>query len=376
MTTPGSFDIMKSLSNLESTPSLEERDMPSPIKHTTLSEKKVKKPKNAKKAKKVEVENIKSKTATVENDLYTSISNAGKVNKNPVEPELKKKSKKNKTTRSVSSMSSLSDPSEAESSMDFGSAASSKTSDESNGFGEEDDESNYLERAMLVKKKRKEELLQEKIELLTRITRMSREGGSSVVRKWTLKDDVDDIRFECYRMTRESNSKKAIKRMQHILITIATIIEFTNSWVNPFYLKLDGFSKNLMLTSSDFSDDFEALHHKYSGRSSMGPEMSILFTFASSLVFHHAGNVMNAPAKKEEPVKAGGGMGPLGGLSSMMGMFGMNAKPAPAPNVPSSPRVTEVDSTTEMPKKRRSMKKPGSGGLGDIGVIPTMTVPN
>lgn len=165
--------------------------------------------------------------------------------------------------------------------------------------GEDDDvslssvSSTVVEDDHFMVQKRKQELMQEKIEMLTRISRLSHEGFTTT-KKWSTKDDIDDIRFECYRMTRESNTRKSLKSMQHILITLATVIEFANSVVNPFNLRLEGFSRNLMLTVSDYDDSLEQLHHKWSDRTSLGPEANILFTFVSSAIFHHAGNVMSS----------------------------------------------------------------------------------
>ena len=62
------------------------------------------------------------------------------------------------------------------------------------------------------KKKRKEELLHEKVEMLTRIANLSK-NGFTTTKQWDVKDDIDEIRYECYRMQRESNSKKSMKIM-------------------------------------------------------------------------------------------------------------------------------------------------------------------
>ena len=214
--------------------------------------------------------------------------------------------------------------------------------------------------------------------MLTRISKMSKEGFTTT-KKWTLKDDIDEIRFECYRMTRENNTRKAVKKMQHILISVATMIEFANGMVNPFNLKLQGFSQNMMLTVSDYDDSLEELHHKWSGRTSFGPEMTIMLTFISSAIFQHAGNVASTPAPKDsgrtrQRNSAGNDM------SSVLGMFSnMMPKPNPTesvstknttPSPESEPRAP--DPSTEVPRKRRTMKGPSSNGLE--GLIPSMTI--
>ena len=298
------------------------------------------------------------KNTEVTSELFGKIGNPDKMNTSPVPSPVhkfgkKKKNKRNKGS-SVDSMSSIS----------FGS--SSDNTNFSMSSGSIMSGSSYEEREKFTKQRREEEIMQEKIEMLTRISKMSKDG-CTVTRKWSLKDEIDDIRFECYRLTRETNSKKSIKKMQHILISIATMIEFANGIVNPFNLKLSGFSQNLMLTVSDYDDSMEELHHKWSGRSTFGPEMTILFTFLTSVIFHHAGNVSSAQQAQQAqqtqqaPKKSGSDM------SSVLGMFAnmMPTKKSPVP-VPTSamPETTtnnaNVGATNAEPKKRSGMKGPST----------------
>lgn len=104
-------------------------------------------------------------------------------------------------------------------------------------------------------------------------------------------------------MTRENNSRKAAKKMKHILISVATMIKVANGMVNPFNLKLQGFSQNMMLTVLDYDDSLEELHHKWSGRTYFDPEMTIMLTFVSSAIFQHAGNVASAPQQQTAGTK-------------------------------------------------------------------------
>lgn len=305
-------------------------------------------------------------------DLFRVISNPQKMLDKPRIPGKKDSKKKEKKKRgsSVHSMSSLSDYSsdnEMPSSLGLGSLASQGSMMEGMEFQDEGmspsqaDYDSAVGRHQYSRQKRKDELMQEKIEMLTRISKMSKQGFAAT-RKWSMRDDIDEIRFECYRMTRENNSKKAVKNMQHGLITLATILEFANNMINPFNLKLQGFSRNMMLTVSDYDDSLEAIHHKWSGRTSIGPELTVLFTFATSAVFHHAGNVSstNNPPTSREP-KPVGGMG-LGDMSSMLGMLS-NLMPK-TPAVPSAqPAAGQAQSSppstvAEEPKKRRSMRGP------------------
>lgn len=307
-------------------------------------------------------------------DLFRVISNPDKMLPNPREASYKQGGKKNKKKKkkalSVQSMSSFSDYSSnnrAASSIGMGSYGSQASYMHQYADDEQAGSDDYIGSAdgqqEPSRRKRREDIMQEKIEMLSRISKMSKQGFAAT-KKWGIRDDIDEIRFECYRMTRENNSKRAVKNMQHGLITMATILEFANSVINPFNLKLQGFSRNMMLTVSDYDDSLEAIHHKWSGRTSIGPELTVLFTFATSAVFHHAGNVSNgnAPATSRQPQqpapKPGGAMG-LGDMSSMLGLFS-SLVPKGGGNAGghTGGRETATAPVPEEQRKRKPMKGP------------------
>jgi len=383
------MDIMKSIAAVEAGPVVPPRAVPSVdkisisnIKNLPFPDKKSL-PKKTKKTKKT-----KSPPPTPENkntDMFKVIGNPEKMAENPIpvqkHSKSKSKSKKNRSrSRSVSSMGSMSSSSSIGGFSDGFSMGSSM--DSSNSSANSDisklSGSSYADREEFTKQRRKEEIMQEKIEMLTRISKMSKEGFTTT-KKWTLKDDIDEIRFECYRMTRENNSRKSVKKMQHILISVATMIEFANGMVNPFNLKLQGFSQNMMLTVSDYDDSLEELHHKWSGRTSFGPEMTIMMTFVSSAIFQHAGNCASTPSQptSSAPPKKSSGKD----MSSVLGMFSnMMPKPKPAPvrspapaptPAPTSDESVGVEQVTEVPK-RRTMKRPSANVLENL--APSMTV--
>lgn len=344
------------------------RDFPPPSSETAREASKSGKKKGKSKKKKKTVD---ASDSVADDELFRVISNPQKMLPNPRKKTGKDEKKKKKGKGSVNSMSSFSGYSSENSrmsSMGIGSFGSQNSQMGGMGYGGEgsfaSQESGSLNNDRQAgNKKRREDIMQEKIEMLTRISKMSKQGFTTT-KRWGMRDDIDEIRFECYRMTRENNSKKAVKNMQHALITMATILEFANNMINPFNLKLQGFSKNMMLTVSDYDDSLEAIHHKWSGRTSIGPELTVLFTFATSAVFHHAGNVSSTKdtatsRQQEDKPKPGGGMG-LGDMSSMLGMFS-NLMPKAAPAQPAREKDASID-VAEETKKRRPMKGPSLPG--------------
>lgn len=249
------------------------------------------------------------------------------------------------------------------------------------------------------KKKRKEELLHEKVEMLTRIINLSK-NGFTTTKEWDVKDDIDEIRYECYRMQRESNSKKSIKIMRRVLVTITTLVETGNSYFNPFNLRLDGFSESMMLNLDDYDDCFEQIHHKYSGRSSVGPEMQILFTFMSAAIFHHAGNTIGGGRGGGGTERKKSSVSPMSSVMSMMGMLNRNKSTPVASSFPtprSTPPPMHANHQSKVPNqpndgandtgkpKRKTMRGPGASSMpasifgvntNAVQTTPSMTLPS
>lgn len=315
-------------------------------------------------------------------EMYKPISNPAKLMESPLSEKAakqrddsdkkkkKKKSKKKTYSSSVSSQSvgGFSGISVGGFSVSSPSSSSASSSSMSSSRRREAKEFNA--------RKRHEEIMQEKFVMLTRISKMSRDGITAR-KKFSMKDDINDIRFECYRMTREKNSQSAIKTMHMVLITIATIIEKANGAFNPFNLNLNGFSQNMMLSVSDYDDSLEEIHHKWSGKTYMGPEMSIMFTFITSAIFFHVGNGGNS--SNQNGAKKSSSMPPMMNLFSSM--FS-GSKKKPEPPVASVPVPKPVDVTKpqepvsvpeEAPKKRKTMKRPSASPFA--GLIPNVVVP-
>ena len=200
------MDLMKAVRDVESASEIKPRRIPSP------------KIKNVDNFSNIQISKSKSKCkqpkGKSEADLFHVIGNPQKMSDEPLQVDNKPKAKKKKKNKSKSKKSkstnyASSDGSFSVSSYGGGSLGSlgSVGSFESNESLDSDCSGSSFEgRQNYTRKKRKEEIMQEKIEMLTRISNMSRMGFTAT-RKWSMKDDIDEIRFECYRMTRENNSR-------------------------------------------------------------------------------------------------------------------------------------------------------------------------
>jgi hypothetical protein len=137
---------------------------------------------------------------------------------------------------------------------------------------------------------------EEKYELLGRLQYVIDEKGFKPFRVLGPDDSVEDIRYEVFRANREMAKKRNVKMMQKALVTVGAGVEMMNSWYNPLNLRLDGFSKSLLLGIREYDEVLEELHWKYCDAVAMPPEMKLAMTFGSSLWFFHISNHSTMPS--------------------------------------------------------------------------------
>lgn len=154
-------------------------------------------------------------------------------------------------------------------------------------------------RAEATRKRLEENLVlqrEEKLELLGRLQYLTDEKGFKPFRVLGPDDALEDIRYEVFRANREMTKKRNVKMMQKALVTVGAGVEMMNSWYNPLNLRLDGFSKSLLLSIREYDEIFEELHWKYCDSVAMPPEMKLVMTLGSSLWFFHMSNHTTIPA--------------------------------------------------------------------------------
>lgn len=197
----------------------------------------------------------------------------------------------------------------------------------------------------------------EKVELLSRMNQLEREGFPPI-KRMTTSTPLDEIRYELYRQLRDSDREKGLKSMRGYLVTGASLIEMFNTTFNPFDLRLDGFSTSIMMQAqnNEFDSTLAELHHKYSGRGSgMAPELRLAMSLAFAVIVHHTSTAatqsktMGSGAASMNNV-AGGGAKQSGGMfggglspfSLLASLFGNKSVAVPATSIPTNPRVTPV----------------------------------
>ena len=138
---------------------------------------------------------------------------------------------------------------------------------------------NYKERARI------------KQELLLRLIRLEK-SGYNASKKFNMASAYEDLLFEFRRLKKQRDIEKSIKMSRYILTSVISGVEYVNHRWNPFNLKLDRWSENVMENINDYDEVFEELHDKYSGSVSMPPELKLIMMVAGSGFMFHLTNTL------------------------------------------------------------------------------------
>jgi len=163
-----------------------------------------------------------------------------------------------------------------------------------------------------------------KQDLLIKIQALEKKGFE-FSKKFTMTSNYDEIMFEYQKIKKFIETQAAIKFSRRCLMACVTGLEFMNKRFDPFKLKLEGWSENVMENVDDYDNIFEKLHEKYGGKAEVAPEIELLLTLGgSAFMFHLTNTLLKGP-----------GMGGGGGLlaqnnpnfmASMMGAMSQGMK--------------------------------------------------
>ena len=227
-----------------------------------------------------------------------------------------------------------------------------------------------------------EELLRNKFEMLRKLETLE-EKGANLSKKYTMDNDLDEMKGEYEFLMNEKEKSNSIKFQGKVLTTMITGLEFLNSKFDPFDIKLDGWSEQINENVEDYDEIFAELHEKYKSKAKMSPEIKLLFQLASSGIMIHMTNTMFKSAlpgmddiMRQNPDLMSqftrAAMNSMEqnqpGLSNFMNDFG--GQP-PSPRQPSPPppppRQTEAQPpSTSRSKMRGEMRGPDTANIDSI----------
>ena len=139
--------------------------------------------------------------------------------------------------------------------------------------------------------KTKEELLKEKFQYLRKLEALEAKG-ITLSRRYSMDSSLDEMRGEYEYILAEKERKNAVQFQGKVLTTLITGLEFLNNKMDPFDIKLDGWSEQISENLEDYDDLFGELHEKYKSKAKMAPELKLMFQLAASGMMIHMTNTM------------------------------------------------------------------------------------
>lgn len=131
----------------------------------------------------------------------------------------------------------------------------------------------------------------EKHDLILKFQKLER-LGIHVPKRFNYSSDLNEMRAEYNLIKTQRETENSIKFQKKMLMACVTGIEFLNNKLDPFDVKLDGWSESVHENINDYNEIFEELHEKYGSRTKMAPELRLLFMVGGSAFMFHLTNTM------------------------------------------------------------------------------------
>jgi hypothetical protein len=220
-----------------------------------------------------------------------------------------------------------------------------------------------------------EDIMNQKKEILYQFDRLERKG-IRLPRRFTVSSNLDEMRAELDKITRERSVDASVKFQRRILVTAVTGLEMLNSRFDPVGAKLDGWSESINENLDEYDEVFEELHDKYKGKAQMAPELRLMMMLGGSAFMFHLTNSMfksSAMPGMEQVLKQNpdlakqfaaatansmqqSGADPMGIGKMFTGMFGGGNKGGEAPQ----PQQQQQQQQAQQQRPRPSMRGPSN----------------
>jgi hypothetical protein len=160
-----------------------------------------------------------------------------------------------------------------------------------------------------------------KQDLLIKISALEKKGFE-FSKKFNMTSNYEEMMFEYEKIKKFIESQAGIKFARRCLMACVTGIEFLNKKFDPFSVKLEGWSENVMENVDDYDNIFEKLHEKYAEKAEVAPEIELLLTLGgSAFMFHLTNSLLRGGSMNMNAPDGPGTSGPANPniMQSMMG---------------------------------------------------------
>ena len=188
--------------------------------------------------------------------------------------------------------------------------------------------------------------------------------GFEFSKKFNMNSNYEDMKYEYEKVKHFVETQAAIKFSRRCLMACVTGIEFLNKRFDPFNIKLEGWSENVMESVNDYDNIFERLHEKYSSKGEIAPEIELLLTLGgSAFMFHLTNSLLKGPSLSGMPGMSGTAANNPNFMQNMMGA--MNQSMSQMNQVKSTRQMDDLMNQQSGPPKpvetrgiRKEMKGP------------------
>ena len=140
--------------------------------------------------------------------------------------------------------------------------------------------------------------INEKREIIYQLDRLESKGFK-IPFKFNMNSDLEEMRSEFRRITREKELDGSVRFQQKMLMAFISGSEYMNTRYDPFSIKLDGWSEQVNENINDYDDIFEELHYKYKATGKqMAPELRLFISLSGSAFMFH----LTSRMFKEQPM--------------------------------------------------------------------------
>jgi len=156
--------------------------------------------------------------------------------------------------------------------------------------------SNYFRHS--VPERSETDINNEKSEILYQFSRMEKKGFK-LPKTFCMDSDLNEMKAELERMKKDKEVDASVAFQRNLLLTFTSGVEMLNSTIDPFGIKLNGWSESIHESADDYEDVFEELHYKYKSKAHMAPELKLLMMMGGSAFQFHIMNTMFKSAAPE-----------------------------------------------------------------------------
>jgi hypothetical protein len=137
----------------------------------------------------------------------------------------------------------------------------------------------------------KEDMVRKKFELLRKLESLEKRG-IKLTKRYTMESSLLEMEGEYEMIVNEKKKTTSVKFQGKMLMACITGLEFLNNKIDPFDLKLDGWSDQINENLDDFDDIFGELHEKYKSKGQWSPEIKLMFQLGGGAIMLHMTNSM------------------------------------------------------------------------------------